>query len=103
MVDEKMQIIADFQIIPIGEGTSLSEYIAECERILEKSNLKTRLHTMGTNLEGNWDEVLATVKKCHEQLHSKGVKRIVTSLKLSTRIDRQQTIQSRITSVEQKK
>ena len=96
-------VIADFQILPIGVGTSLSPYIAECEKILEEADLNARLHTMGTNLEGDWDEVIGAVKRCHEQLHNKGVKRVVTSLKLSTRVDKDQSIQSRIESVESQK
>ena len=103
MSDKNMHIIADFQIIPIGAGTSLSQHIAECEKILEKFELKIVLHTMGTNIEGEWNEVLAAVKQCHEEMHKKGVQRLMTSLKLSSRIDHQQSIQSRIDSVKRKK
>jgi uncharacterized protein (TIGR00106 family) len=103
MAGKDMHIIADFQVIPIGVGASLSNFIADCEKILEESNLTTALHTMGTNIEGDWDDILAAVKRCHEELHQKGVPRVVTALKLSSRIDREQSIHSRIKSVEDKK
>lgn len=103
MKNKNNHIIADFQIIPIGVGTSLSQYIADCENILEEAGLNPLLHTMGTNIEGDWDEVFDAVKRCHQELHKKGVERVVTSLKISSRIDREQSIQSRIMKVEQKK
>jgi uncharacterized protein YqgV (UPF0045/DUF77 family) len=34
--------------------------------------LKTQLHANGTNIEGEWEDVMAAVKFCHERLHSAG-------------------------------
>ena len=56
-----MKVIAEFTIIPIGVGTSLSRYVAACERILEESGLEHELHANGTNVEGEWDEVMAAM------------------------------------------
>ncbi len=103
MSEKKLKVIADFQILPIGVGISLSKYVAKCERILAEAGLETRLHTMGTNIEGDWDEIMATIRECHDQLHEDGVVRVVTSLKISTRTDREQSITGRIESVENKK
>jgi len=47
-----MNAIAEFTIIPIGVGVSLSKYVAVCEGILEESGLSYELHANGTNLEG---------------------------------------------------
>ncbi|HHQ47939.1 MAG TPA: MTH1187 family thiamine-binding protein, partial [Acidobacteria bacterium] len=52
-----MHVIADLSIVPIGVGTSLSRYVAACERVLEEAGLETRLHAYGTNVEGEWDQV----------------------------------------------
>ena len=97
-----MKVVADFCIIPVGVGVSLSKYIAECEIIIHKRGLVHFLHGYGTNIEGEWDDVMAAVKECHERLHEMGVPRISTSLKLGTRNDREQSMKGKVESVENK-
>jgi len=46
--------------------------------------------------------VFAAIKRCHEVLHSMGVARISSSLRFGTRIDREQTMDDKIRSVEAK-
>lgn len=86
--------------MPIGVGVSVSGYIAACERILTEAGLKTRLHAYGTNVEGEWDEVLAAVKRCHQVVHEMGAPRIHTTIRLGTRTDRAQTMDDKVASVE---
>lgn len=97
-----MKAIVDLCIVPIGVGVSLGSYIAACEKILVKSGLKTHLHAYGTNIEGDWDTVMQAVKECHETLHAMGVPRISSTLRLGTRVDRQQTMEDKVRSVEEK-
>jgi uncharacterized protein (TIGR00106 family) len=97
-----MHVIADLCVVPIGIGVSVSKEIAVCERILQTAGLKTQLHAYGTNIEGDWDQVFAAVKKCHEALHAAGVPRISTNMRFGTRIDREQTMEDKVQSVEQK-
>ena len=81
---------------------SVSNEIAACERVLAEAGLKTRVHAYGTNIEGEWDEVFAAIKRCHEVVHSMGAPRISSSLRFGTRVDRLQTMEDKIRSVEQK-
>ncbi len=97
-----MKVIADFCIVPIGVGVSVSKYIAECEKILSDAGLKTHMHAYGTNIEGEWDEVFAAIKQCHERVHEMGAPRISSSLRFGTRTDRVQTMEDKIKSVEEK-
>lgn len=97
-----MHVIADLMIVPLGVGISVSPYVAACERILNDAGLKTHLHAYGTNIEGEWDDVLAAVKRCHEVIHGMGAPRVSSSLKLGTRTDRLQTMDDKIRSVEDK-
>lgn len=94
-----MNVIMDVCIIPMGVGVSVSEYVVECHKILKKAGLKTQLHAYGTNVEGNWDEVMAAVKACHEKVHAMGAPRITTTLRLGTRTDRPQTMEDKVSSV----
>ena len=97
-----MHVIADLAIIPIGVGVSLSKYVAACERVLLEAGLEPQLHANGTNIEGEWDEIFATLKCCHEVLHAMGVPRVSTNLRLGTRVDRTQSMQDKIDSVSSK-
>jgi len=97
-----MKVIADLCIVPIGVGVSVSKEVAICERILAAVGLKTHLHAYGTNIEGDWDRVFAAVKQCHEALHAAGVSRISTSMRFGTRTDRDQTMEDKVRSVEEK-
>jgi uncharacterized protein (TIGR00106 family) len=95
-----MKVIADFTIVPIGAGVSLSPYIAACEKVLRGAGLQVQLHANGTNLEGEWDAVFAAVKRCHETVHQMGAPRVFTTLNIGTRTDRDQSMEEKISSVE---
>jgi uncharacterized protein (TIGR00106 family) len=97
-----MKVLVDLCIVPIGVGVSLSTYIAECEKILAEAGLKTSLHSYGTNIEGEWDEVFTAIKRCHNKVHSMGAPRITTTIKLGTRVDRNQTMEEKVESVKSK-
>jgi uncharacterized protein (TIGR00106 family) len=97
-----MKVIADLTVVPLGVGISLSKYVAACEKVLTGAGLETRLHAYGTNIEGDWDEVVAAVKRCHEVVHEMGAPRVSTVLKLGTRTDRDQKMEDKVQSVEEK-
>ena len=97
-----MKVIADVCVVPIGVGVSVSEYIAACERVFAEFDVETTLHAYGTNVEGEWDEVFAAVKRCHEVVHEMGAPRISTTMKFGTRTDRIQTMADKVASVEEK-
>jgi uncharacterized protein (TIGR00106 family) len=97
-----MKVIADLCVVPMGIGVSVSREVAVCERILAEAGLKTRLHAYGTNIEGEWDAVFGAIKQCHEAIHAMGVPRISTNLRLGTRTDREQTMDDKVRSVEEK-
>lgn len=97
-----MKVLADLCVVPIGVGLSVSSYIAKCEEILSDAGLKTILHSYGTNIEGEWDDVFAAIKRCHEEIHKMGAPRISTTVRIGTRTDREQTMDDKIKSVQQK-
>lgn len=97
-----MNVILDLCVVPLGVGVSVSKYIAACEKVLTDTGLNHTLHAYGTNIEGDWDTVMAAVKRCHEEVHAMGAPRITTTIKLGTRTDRPQTMADKVNSVEQK-
>ena len=94
-----MKVIVDLTVVPIGVGVSLSAYVAACEEVLDRPDLKTSLHPNGTNIEGEWDEVFLAIKECHRKVHAMGVPRIHTNIKLGTRTDREQSLEDKLESV----
>ncbi len=97
-----MHVMIDLCVVPLGVGISVSQYIAECEKILNEAGLETNLHAYGTNVAGDWDDVFSAVRRCHERVHGLGAPRITTTIKVGTRTDRLQTIKEKIVSVQQK-
>ncbi|MCH2335533.1 MAG: MTH1187 family thiamine-binding protein [Pseudomonadales bacterium] len=97
-----MHVMIDLCVVPLGVGISVSQYIAECEKILNEAGLETNLHAYGTNVAGDWDDVFSAVRRCHERVHDLGAPRITTTIKVGTRTDRLQTIKEKIVSVQQK-
>lgn len=94
-----MHTIIDFTLIPIGAGVSVSPYIAACQRVLEEAGLTYQLHPNGTGVEGEWDEVFAAVRRCHEVVHEMGSPRVHTCVQIGTRTDRTQSMADKASSV----
>jgi uncharacterized protein (TIGR00106 family) len=97
-----MRVIADFCIVPLGVGVSLSKYVAACEKVLRNADLEVQLHAYGTNVEGEWEEVFESLRSCHEAVHAMGAPRVTTTVKLGTRTDRPQSMEDKVRSVEEK-
>lgn len=97
-----MKVMVDLCVVPMGVGVSVSEYVTACQREIQAADLSHQMHAYGTNIEGDWDEVFAVVKRCHEVVHEMGAPRITTSMRVGTRTDREQTISDKVQSVLEK-
>jgi uncharacterized protein (TIGR00106 family) len=96
-------VIASLTVTPVGTPTpSLSQYVAECARVLDEAGLKHTLTPMGSVLEGPLDEILEVVKKVHEVPFSQGVLRVSTRLTIDDRRDKEVTAQGKLDAVEKK-
>ena len=93
---------ADLTVIALGRpDASASAYVAEIQRRLgAQDRVRYRLHAMGTSLEGSTEDVLALVGELHAVPFDLGVPRVYTVLKLDERRDREQTLDSKVASVE---
>ena len=98
-----MKVIVDICVVPVGVGVSVSSYVAACQEVIEQAGLSHQMHAYGTNIEGDWDAVMTTVKRCHERVHEMGAPRITTTMKLGTRVDRAQSMADKIESVRVKR
>jgi len=94
-------MIVEFSITPIGVGESLSAYLAKALDIVDKSGLDYRLTAMGTIVEGDWDEVMALIKRCHEAVKER-CNRVDTLIKIDDRKGKNGLISAKVKSLEDK-
>ncbi|SCF45237.1 MTH1187 family thiamine-binding protein [Micromonospora mirobrigensis] len=52
-----------FSITPLGVGESVGDLVADAVRVVRESGLPNRTDAMFTTVEGEWDEVMAVVKR----------------------------------------
>jgi uncharacterized protein (TIGR00106 family) len=94
-------VLLEMSITPLGKGDSVSQYVAECVDIVDKSGLAYELHAMGTIIEGELDEVLELMRRSIEHMatHSD---RVTCAAKIDYRRGRSGRLKSKVESVEQK-
>jgi uncharacterized protein (TIGR00106 family) len=57
-------VLLAFSVAPAGgESDSVSAAVAEAVRVVRESGLPCETNSMFTNIEGEWDEVMAVVKQ----------------------------------------
>ena len=96
--------LVQVSIVPLGTGTtSISKYVARALKVLQAQKaVKYRLTPMGTVLEGDLDEVLRVVRKMHASVFDKSVRRVLTTVVIDDRRDKEATMESKVKSVESK-
>lgn len=95
--------LAEVNVIPIGTPTSsIGDWIAEAVRVLEKEGTKYELSPMGTLIEGKASDILALVRKMHEAAFKKGINRVVTTVIIDDRRDKEVTMKSKVASVKKR-
>ncbi len=61
-------VLLEFSLYPTDKGESVSEYVKRNLEIIDDSGLPYRLGAMGTTIEGEYDEVMAVVKRCRDAM-----------------------------------
>lgn len=93
---------ADITVLPIGrEGASVGDLLALIARHLEMQDLvRYEMHPMGTALEGEPADIFALAAEVHALPFESGIPRVYTVLKVDQRTDKNQTLESKLNSVE---
>ncbi len=79
-----MSVLVDLSTFPIGQGESVAGFVAEAVAVIRESGLPHRLGPMGTTIEGEWDEVMAVVSRCHAVMRAR-CPRVYMTLKIDSR------------------
>ena len=69
-----MNVLAAVCIAPCGIGDEFAPYVAPVIQIIRESGLKNRTNSMFTEIEGEWDDVMAVVKKATLYLAEQGLR-----------------------------
>ncbi len=92
-------MLAQVNIIPVGTGEELKELVAKTLAIVEKSELDYQLTAMGTILEGDWEEIMFVIRKCHDEIKQFS-KRVVTEIVIDDRADAKGRLKGKVLEVE---
>lgn len=77
-------MLVAFSITPLGVGDSVGETVAEAVRVVRASGLPNHTDAMFTTVEGDWDEVMAVVKRAVDAVSARAP-RVSLSLKADLR------------------
>lgn len=69
-----MNSLVAVAIAPFGIGDELGPYVAEVLKVIRKSGLPNETYSMFTEIEGEWDEVMAVVKEASFVLAQQGIR-----------------------------
>ena len=75
---------------------SVRKEVTRAHEVIRSSGLTVRLHAYGTNVEGDLDTILATIKNVHETLHAEGTVRLSTAIKIGTRTDKDASLDEKL-------
>ncbi|MGH3450583.1 MAG: MTH1187 family thiamine-binding protein [Haloechinothrix sp.] len=65
-------MLVAFSVSPLGgESDSVGEAVAEAVRVVRESGLPNETTAMFTTIEGEWDEVMAVVKRAAEVVQAR--------------------------------
>ena len=93
-------MIVEFDTYPIGKESGLGKEIAGVKKIIEESGLEHQLTAMGTIVEGDWDEVMEVIKKCHNSLRE-DYSRVETHIKIDDHAGKTGRIKGKVKAVEE--
>jgi len=95
-------MIVELSVVPIGTGeTSVSAYVRAAVKVIEENGLDYEVNSMGTCVQGEWDEIFSTLKAVHEELAKMGCNRIITTVKIDDRRDKYGTMNAKVSAVEE--
>lgn len=94
-------LLLEFSMYPTDKGESVSDYVKRNLEIIDESGLPYKLGPMGTCLEGEYDEVMAVVRRCHEAM-SRDCGRIACQIKMDWRRGYQGRLESKVATLKDK-
>jgi uncharacterized protein (TIGR00106 family) len=93
-----MAMLAEFSIYPL-QAEHLSKDVAKVIETLESAGLHYHLGPMSTAVEGNWEQVMEAIRRCH-QVVALNHDRVVTTISIDDRQNQPHHLAEMVSSVE---
>jgi uncharacterized protein (TIGR00106 family) len=94
-------VLVAFSVAPAGgESDSVGKAVAEAVRVVRESGLPSETTSMFTTIEGDWDEVMAVVKRAVEVVQQ-GAPRVSLVLKADIRPGHTNQLTAKVERIEQ--
>ena len=93
-------MLASFAVIPLGVEDGVKELIAEALKIVDESGLPYSLGAMSTTIEGEPDEVMGVVMRCHRRMLELAP-RVLTNITLDDRKGAKGRLTGKVRDVEE--
>ena len=101
-----MAVHAEISIVPISKrgDTSMSKEVAAAFNAIRKiGGIKATLTALGTQVEAaSIDDLLTAVKAAHTAAKAAGAERVISTIRIDERLDKTQTLEDKVRSVERK-
>ena len=94
-------MLAQLTLFPLGKLSGMSADVAKMIKLIEKSGLPYQLTSMGTLIEGEWEEVIELVGACRKALLEDN-ERIYMVLKVDDHKGKTGKLTGKVNSVESK-
>jgi uncharacterized protein (TIGR00106 family) len=94
-------MLVELSIVPLGCDVQWSDQLAEALKLVDASGLPYVLTPSGTCIEGEWDEVMALVRRCHERVRQSSP-HVLSSIRIEDEEGARDQLTRNITSVEEK-
>lgn len=96
-----MSVLVEFSMSPLDKGASVGKYVARSLDLIDRSGVDYEVHSMGTILEGNWEECFRVIQACYERM-AEDCARITVSVKVDARKGHDGRLRTKIRSVEER-
>ena len=81
-------MLAELRITPLSPEADFARHVATVVEVLAETRLHYQVHAMGTTLEGELDEILNLVRRCHSALR-KHTNRVLIELSIDDRASKE--------------
>jgi uncharacterized protein (TIGR00106 family) len=92
-------VLAAFSVTPLGGDDSVGELVADAVRIVRDSGLPNETNAMFTNIEGEWDEVMAVIHRCVQAVAARSP-RVSVVIKIDHRPGVTDALHSKVETIE---
>jgi uncharacterized protein (TIGR00106 family) len=99
-----MAVHAEISVIPVTGSTSMSREVALAFDAIKKTKgIRATLTALGTQMEAeDISAVLAAISAAHAAVKKAGVARVISSVRIDERRDKEQSLEEKIRSVKQR-